>query len=307
LARQEGATKISGGQEMTNYREILRLAEMGFNYTKIAEATGITRQTAATVLRRANELGIRYGGILELSDRELAQKLNPKDTAARLTYKLPDYEEVHKELQKPGVTIMLLWQEYCEKCRQHGELPYQETQFRKYYHDFAAQTKATMHLSRKPGELMEVDWAGTTAKITDNITGTPIANALGMTASRNFMTAKYVRLPELLADLAIARSEGTYKKVLKTYKSVSLLIIDEWLLIPLNDSESRDLLELAEGRYRKASTIFCSQFAVEGWHEKIGDPTLADAIVDRIVHDAYTIVIIGKESMRRKNGINTEN
>jgi len=135
---------------------------------------------------------------------------------------------------------------------------------------------------------------------------TYIANALGMTASRSFMTVKYVRLPELLADLAIARSEGTYKKVLKAYKTVSLLIIDEWLLTPLGDSESRDLLELAEGRYRKASTIFCSQFAVEGWHEKIGDPTLADAIVDRIVHDAYTIVIIGKESMRKKNGINTE-
>ena len=135
---------------------------------------------------------------------------------------------------------------------------------------------------------------------------TYIANALGMAASRSFMTVKYVRLPELLADLAIARSEGTYKKVLKAYKSVSLLIIDEWLLIPLNDSESRDLLELAEGRCRKASTIFCSQFAVEGWHEKIGDPTLADAIVDRIVHNAYTIVIIGKESMRKKNGINTE-
>jgi DNA replication protein DnaC len=136
---------------------------------------------------------------------------------------------------------------------------------------------------------------------------TYIANALGMKASRNFMTVKYVRLPELLADLAIARSEGTYKKVLKTYKSVSLLILDEWLLTPLKDAESRDLLELTEGRCRKASTIFCSQFAVDGWHEKIGDPTLADAIVDRIVHDAYTIVIEGKESMRKKKGISTEN
>jgi DNA replication protein DnaC len=136
---------------------------------------------------------------------------------------------------------------------------------------------------------------------------TYIANALGMKASRNFMTVKYVRLPELLADLAIARSEGTYKKVLKSYKSVSLLILDEWLLTPLKDAEARDLLELTEGRCRKASTIFCSQFAVEGWHEKIGEPTLADAIVDRIVHDAYTIVIEGKESMRKKKGISTEN
>jgi DNA replication protein DnaC len=133
---------------------------------------------------------------------------------------------------------------------------------------------------------------------------TYISNALGMKASRNFMTVKYIRLPELLADLAISRSEGTYKKVLKIYKSVRLLIIDEWLLTPLKDTEARDLLEITEGRYHKGSTIFCSQFDVMGWHEKIGDPTLADAIVDRIVHDAYTIIIGGKESMRKKNGFN---
>lgn len=133
---------------------------------------------------------------------------------------------------------------------------------------------------------------------------TYISNALGMTASRNFMTVRYVRLPELLAELALSRSEGTYKKMLKTYKSVSLLIIDEWLLTPLRDTEARDLLEITEGRYHKGSTIFCSQFDVKGWHEKIGDPTLADAIVDRIVHDAYTIIIGGKESMRKKNGFN---
>ena len=89
---------------------------------------------------------------------------------------------------------------------------------------------------------------------------TYIANALGMKASRNFMTVKYIRLPELLADLAISRSEGTYKKVLKIYKSVRLLIIDEWLLSPLKDTEARDLLEITEGRYHKGSTIFCSQF-----------------------------------------------
>ena len=133
---------------------------------------------------------------------------------------------------------------------------------------------------------------------------TYISNALGMKANRNFMTVKYIRLPELLADLAIARSEGTYKKVLKSYKTVKLLIIDEWLLTPLKDMEARDLLEVIEGRYHKGSTVFCSQFEVKGWHEKIGDPTLADAIVDRIVHDAYTIIVEGKESMRKKNGFN---
>jgi len=159
---------------MTNYREVLRLTEMGFNQKQIAESVGITRQTVSTVIRRAAELGLRYEGVTELSDRELTEKIMPQGTAARLAFKMPNYEEVHKELKKPGVTLMLLWQEYVIKCHQSGELPYQETQFRKYYHEWAAETKATMHINHKPGELMEVDWAGTTAKITDNITGNDI-------------------------------------------------------------------------------------------------------------------------------------
>jgi DNA replication protein DnaC len=120
---------------------------------------------------------------------------------------------------------------------------------------------------------------------------TYLACALGMTANRDFMTVKYTRLPELLGELAIARVDGSYRKLIKQYKAVQLLILDDWLLSPLKDSESKDLLEIAEGRYKKGSTIFCSQFDVGGWHEKIGDPTLADAICDRIVHDSYTVVI----------------
>jgi DNA replication protein DnaC len=76
-----------------------------------------------------------------------------------------------------------------------------------------------------------------------------------------------------------------------------------WLLYSLKDSDSRELLEIVESRYKKASTIFCSQFEVGGWHQKIGEPTLADAVCDRIVHDSYTIVVHGEHSMRKHNGI----
>ena len=132
---------------------------------------------------------------------------------------------------------------------------------------------------------------------------TYISNAFGMTASRNFYTAKYIRLPDLLGELAIARAEGTYRKTIKNYNQVKLLIIDEWMLYPIKDTEARDLLEIAESRYKRAATIFCSQFDVGGWHQKIGEPTLADAICDRIVHDSYKILVDGDDSMRKYKGL----
>ena len=131
---------------------------------------------------------------------------------------------------------------------------------------------------------------------------TYLACALGMAASRNFYPVRYIRLPDLLVEIAIARVEGSYREFMKKFKKVKLLILDEWMLYPLKESEARDVLDLVEARTKTGSTIFCSQMDVSGWHENLYDPTLADAICDRIVHDSYVIQIHG-ESMRKRKAI----
>lgn len=105
----------------------------------------------------------------ELTDAKLQKLLHIEPAAG--PYKQPDYEQVHREMAKSGVTLSLLWSEYCERCRQSGDVPFMYTQFCKYYRDYAAVNKATMHIERKPGEQMEVDWAGQTLGIIDSITG----------------------------------------------------------------------------------------------------------------------------------------
>ena len=159
--------------KMTNYREILRLKKLGLNKSQIAQCLGCSRTTVIQVLNAAEEKGISYPLPEDLSDRKLSELLFPSERS-NPEYKMPDYEYVHKELQKNGVTLNLLWLEYCEKCRDEGELPYQLTQFKKHYRDYAVKANATMHLNHKPGEIMQVDWAGDTATVTDTDTGEAI-------------------------------------------------------------------------------------------------------------------------------------
>ena len=130
-----------------------------------------------------------------------------------------------------------------------------------------------------------------------------LACAFGVAAARNYYTVRYVRLPDLLGELAVAKAEGTYRKALKQIRQLQLLIIDEWLLYDVKEGDVRDILEIVDRRHKRASTIFCSQYDVGGWHEKLGEPTVADAICDRIVHDSYTLVVKGEESMRKHKGL----
>jgi len=138
---------------------------------------------------------------------------------------------------------------------------------------------------------------------------TYLACALGNEACRSFFKVRYIRLPELLNDLIIARGEGTYKKVIKIYQKIDLLILDEWLLKQLTTQEAMDLFEIIEARTRSGAMIFCTQFNPRGWYERIGtaeDGTVSEAIIDCVKHSAYEILIDGKESMRERHGLKSQ-
>lgn len=126
---------------------------------------------------------------------------------------------------------------------------------------------------------------------------TYMACAFGNSACRAGISTYYIRLPRLFQELKISKADGSYGKLLQRLSMVTLLIVDDWGLSPLSDMERRDFLEIIEDRYNASSTIISSQIPVEKWHDLIGDPTIADAICDRLVHNAHKIKLTGK-SMR---------
>jgi len=127
---------------------------------------------------------------------------------------------------------------------------------------------------------------------------TYLACALANAACRQGQTALYQRLPRLFEELAVARGDGRYARLMTSLARVDVLILDDWGLALLDDERRRDLLELLDERYQTRSTIITSQLPVAHWHDALGDPTLADAILDRLVHHAHPLNLDG-ESLRR--------
>ena len=126
-----------------------------------------------------------------------------------------------------------------------------------------------------------------------------LACALSQKACRDGYTVQYLRLPRLLQDLNLARADGRYPKLMTGLARTDLLVLDDWGLAPLTDPQRRDLLEILEDRHNLRSTLVTSQMPVDHWHELIGDPTLADAILDRLIHNAHRVPLKG-ESLRKK-------
>jgi len=128
-----------------------------------------------------------------------------------------------------------------------------------------------------------------------------VATALAHKACREGYSARYLRLPRLIQSLASAKGDGTYPKLLKQFARFDLLVIDDWGIPALHSNDQRDLLEILDDRFNLRSTIVTSQLPVTHWHEYLGQATLADAILDRLVHNAYKIELKGESMRKRKS------
>jgi DNA replication protein DnaC len=128
-----------------------------------------------------------------------------------------------------------------------------------------------------------------------------LACALAQKACRDGYSALYVRAAALFRDLAIARADGSLRLLLAKLSRIDVLVVDDWAMAPLGETERRDFWEICEDRYQTRSMILTSQLPVARWHEQVGDPTVADGILDRLVHNAHRIEMKG-DSMRKKRG-----
>lgn len=155
---------------MTRYREILRLHSLGFSQQNIAYSSNVSKKTVNRVINRAKELYISWPLDDNQTDAVLEQILFPK-SKANTVKKMPDFAYIRKELLKNGVSKKLLWTEYIEDCRLNNEQPLMYSQFCYYIQQDEQKRRATMHIARKPGEQVEVDWAGDPAQIIDPDTG----------------------------------------------------------------------------------------------------------------------------------------
>jgi DNA replication protein DnaC len=157
-------------------------------------------------------------------------------------------------------------------------------------------------------QLMTCQWAKQKQNvIITGATGTGksfVASALAEAACRQGMRALFVRVPRIVEELAVARASGAYASTLAKISRLEVVVLDDFLLTPMKEAERRDLLEVLEDRYGRASTIITSQMPTKTWHDSLNDPTIADAICDRVLHNAHLVELHG-QSMRKKKGLKT--
>src|SRR5450830_459898 len=253
---------------MRQIRESLRLhLHGGLSYNEVGRCLKISKSVVGKYMSLARVAGVDWAIAQTLTDEELEARLY-QPAVPRSSYQLaPDFANVHLELKRAGVTLQLLWEEYAKD----NALAYKYTSFCVKYREWAMGLKRSMLQIHIAGEKLFVDYAGQTVPIIDATTGE-------ITKAQIFVASFARRLTQLA--------------------KLDLLIIDDFAISPMGAPERNDLLELLDDRIGTRSTLITSQLPVKDWHTYLNDPTLADAILDRVVHSSYKIPLKATKSMR---------
>ncbi|MEB3065762.1 IS21 family transposase [[Mycobacterium] zoologicum] len=208
---------------MVDYKQILRLRAEGVSQRGIADALGCSRNTVAAVFAAANTAGVGFGQVADLEAFEVRRLLLPEPTKPDSDRAAPDFEHVHRELARPSVTLLLLWNEYVAKCRDGGEVPYRYSFFNEQYRRWVKSTGASMRIARDPGESIEVDWAGDAMSFVDPLTGEPCAAWL-FVAALSYSAYTYV---EAFADMTLASWIDAHVHAFEAFGGVARLLVPD--------------------------------------------------------------------------------